>query len=217
MPLLSLFGPQLIRKRYHLINYLIRTRGYRRYLEIGVRDPRRNFRKIRVAQKEGVDPAPRLPIDHVMTSDAFFAQLGGDGKPVFDLVFIDGLHIADQVERDVLNALANLKPGGALLLHDCNPPSEDAQTEEFGDKPVWTGTVWKAWVKLRATRPDLNMRVIDIDLGCGLIERGKQDCFPSPTLDYAAMGYDILEKQRREALNLISVRDFLRSETGRAA
>lgn len=177
MNLHSIFGPQLIRKRYHLLNYLVRTRRYRRYLEIGVRDPSSNFCKIRVAHKEGVDPAPQAPIAHVMTSDDFFANLAkATEKRRFDLVFIDGLHMAEQVEKDVVNALAHLDDGGALVLHDCNPPSEDAQTEDFGDRPVWVGTVWKAWAKLRATRPDLRMRVLDIDLGCGVIERGAQQC-----------------------------------------
>jgi hypothetical protein len=213
MILLSLFGAQLIRKRYHLLNYLVRTRGYQRYLEIGVRNPRFNFAKIKAVHKESVDPTPRGTATHVATSDEFFAGLAqAPERRRFDLVFIDGLHLAEQVERDVVNSLEHLDDGGALVLHDCNPPSEDAQTEEFGDKPVWTGTVWKAWVKLRATRPDLRMRVIDIDLGCGIIERGAQTCLTAPTLEYPSMTYDFLARNRQAALNLISVREFLRAD-----
>jgi hypothetical protein len=79
--------------RTDLLNHLIATRGYRDYLEIGVRDRRHNFDKVRAPGiKHGVDPDPRRPISHVMTSDAFFAQTS---SVVYDLVFIDGLHIAE--------------------------------------------------------------------------------------------------------------------------
>jgi hypothetical protein len=215
MPLLPRLGLHLLRKRYHLLNYLVQTRGYTRYLEIGVRDPQDNFDRVIVPHKEAVDPAPRRPIAHVMTSDAFFAGLPSDHPP-YDLIFIDGLHLADQVERDVNNSLAHLSPNGALLLHDCNPPDADAQREDYDGTRVWTGTVWKAWVKLRATRPDLRMRVLNMDFGCGLIERGAQDCFAAPTLDYQAMTYELIRTQRRQALNLVSVGQFLREDSRKA-
>ncbi len=38
----------------------------------------------------------------------------------------------------------------------------------------WTGDVWKAWVKWRAMRDDLDMVVVNLDSGCGVITRGKQ-------------------------------------------
>jgi predicted O-methyltransferase YrrM len=207
-----------IKKRHELLNYLAKSRGYRRYLEIGVRDPSDNFEKIEIAHKEGVDPAPRAPIAHVMTSDAFFAKLDADPEHEgYDLIFIDGLHLADQVERDVANSLTHLRAGGALVLHDVNPPTEAAQVEQYDGKTAWTGTVWKAWVKLRATRPDLRMVVLDMDYGCGVIERGAQELFAAPTVDYASMTYAFLRTTRRRALNLISVRSFLRADARRAS
>ena len=198
------------RKRYDLLNYLVRTHRYTSYLEIGVRDPSDNFNRIQVDNKEAVDPAPRGPIAHVMTSDDFFAMLDA-GRPAarFDLVFIDGLHLAAQVERDVENSLRYLSEGGTLVLHDCNPPNEQAQTEDFdGTQKVWTGTVWKAWAKLRATRGDLSMCVVDIDLGCGVIQRGSQSCYPAPT-DYDQLTYEYLARNRRGVLELVSVAQFL--------
>jgi len=200
-----------IRTRTDLINHLIASRRYTRYLEIGVRNPSQNFNKVRVAEKDGVDPNPRKPISHRMTSDEFFAQqAAAPGLPrPYDLIFIDGLHLADQVERDVLNGLANLSPEGMVLLHDCNPMTEDAQTDDYDGKKAWNGTVWKAWVKLRATRPDLSMWVVDIDEGCGVIVRGEQRCYPAPTVDYSQLTYGFLQQHRREALNLVSVDEFL--------
>jgi hypothetical protein len=38
----------------------------------------------------------------------------------------------------------------------------------------WNGDCWFAWVWLRATRPDLEMIVLDTDCGCGIIRKGGQ-------------------------------------------
>ena len=40
----------------------------------------------------------------------------------FDVIFIDGLHLAEQVERDIENSLDFIKEDG--YFYDCNPPSE---------------------------------------------------------------------------------------------
>ena len=193
--------------RTDLLNHLVSIRGYRRYLEIGVRDPRHNFNHVRVPFKHSVDPEPRRPVTHRQTSDAFFAERA-DRTP-YDLVFIDGLHLAEQVERDVINSLDALSPDGTIVLHDCNPVTEAAAIERYEPGAHWNGTVWKAWVKLRATRGDLAMWIVDIDEGCGVIRRGQQALYPLPTLDYTKLDYSFLDRHRREALNLISMDEFL--------
>ena len=198
--------PGAITTRTELLNKLVETRGYRSYLEIGVRDPRHNFDKIKApGPKHGVDPSPQRPVTHPMTSDAFFATTSG----TYDLVFIDGLHLAEQVEKDILNALEHLTPGGAIVLHDCNPLTADAQSDDYDGKKHWNGTVWKAWVKLRARRDDLAMCVVDIDEGCGVIQRGSQEPVAIEGVDYAAMDYGLLERDRARLLNLVSVDTFL--------
>ncbi|MBM3297270.1 MAG: class I SAM-dependent methyltransferase [Candidatus Aminicenantes bacterium] len=136
-----------------------------------------------------------------MTSDEFFAA----NKSSFDLIFIDGLHHRDQVERDILNALAVLNPGGTIVVHDCNPGDESMQVVPQSQEE-WTGDVWKAWVKLRATRFDLRMFVVDVDYGCGVIRRRKPDTMRTR----GDMPYAVFDKNRRDLLNLIDVSDFLR-------
>src|ERR1022692_1207608 len=200
-----------INTRTDLLNHLIANMGYRRYLEIGVRDPRDNFDKVRADHKDSVDPDPRRPVTFRMTSDEFFANRAAvSDRPSYDLAFIDGLHLADQVERDVVNSLANLAPAGTIVLHDCNPTTESAQSEAYIYGEHWNGTVWKAWMKLRAARRDLSMFVVDIDEGCGVIRRGSQQVYPLPSLDYSPLGYDFLKRHRREALNLVSVDESLK-------
>src|SRR5690606_27460848 len=102
-----------------------------RYLEIGVRNPQANFDKIRASEKYGVDPGIEFednPVNFKMTSDAFFAQLSAgeclSPEIRFDVIFIDGLHTADQVERDIRNSLRYLADTGFVVAHDCNPPTE---------------------------------------------------------------------------------------------
>ena len=204
--------PLKIRTRTQLLNHLIARYGYRRYLEIGVRTPKDNFDHIQVAEKHGVDPDPIQPCSHRMTSDAFFAQLDAAPAPsAYDLIFVDGLHLADQVERDVENSLRHLSDGGAILLHDVNPTAEASQTEEYIPGKPWHGTVWKAWAKLRGTRPDLFMCVIDMDEGCGVIRKGSQTCYaPWPLPAGEALSFPYLAAHRRELLNLVSLPEFLR-------
>jgi hypothetical protein len=122
--------------RTAILNHLIRRHGYRDYLEIGVRT-NDNFRRVKAARKTGVDPTPEAPCTHVMTSDAFFAQLPLETR--FDLVFIDGLHEEGQVWRDVHNSLEVLREGGTLALHDCNPPTAWHQ-RDGGDDGGRSGT-----------------------------------------------------------------------------
>jgi hypothetical protein len=210
--------PRTLATRTDLLNFLASEYGYERYLEIGVRVPSANFGRVRASLKHGVDPGAHGRVSHPMTSDAFFARLARAEQPTkYDLIMIDGLHLAEQVERDVINSLANLSPEGCIVLHDCNPLTEDAQTVDYDGRKTWNGTVWKAWVKLRATRPDLSMRVVDMDHGCGVIRPGSQDTYEAPTLDYAAMDYTFLERNRINALNLVSPAEFERMERNRCA
>ena len=78
--------------------------------------------------KHSVDPDP-VAAGHVQAAVRRIlraAPRGGHDPRRYDLVFVDGLHIADQVERDIVNSLAALAPGGMVVLHDCNPKSRKA-------------------------------------------------------------------------------------------
>jgi hypothetical protein len=170
--------------RTDVLNALVRAYGLTAYLEIGVRNPRDNYELVRCHDKTGVDPAVSAPGVERMASDAFFAGLGrrGRGRPRRDfagaprrtwgLIFIDGLHQEDQAARDISNALRHLAPGGAVVVHDCNPQSEDAAAPQKppGGGP-WNGTVYRAWLQFRASdRMYVYHAVcVDCDHGCGVI------------------------------------------------
>jgi hypothetical protein len=173
------------RSRIDLLNLLAARYRLRNYLEIGVSDPLACHDKIAIRSKLSVDPAPRGPITHATTSDEFFASYTG---PPFDLIFVDGLHVEEQALRDIENSLRHLSERGLIVVHDCSPDSEACASEHYDGVSNWSGTTWKAWARLRASRPDLDMRVVGIDRGCGVINpRGSQEPFVGlPTnLDYA--------------------------------
>ena len=106
-------------RRYQLINHLIERNDYRRYLEIGVAQGIA-FRAVRCPLKHGVDPvSPHATFQ--VTSDEFFRTLSRETS--YDLIFVDGLHLEEQVRRDIENSLAHLSDQGTIVVHDCNPPS----------------------------------------------------------------------------------------------
>lgn len=135
-----------------------------------------------------------------MSSDEFFSQ----NRHTFDIIFIDGLHEAHQVERDITSSLYMLNENGSIVVHDVNPQTFQMQHVPRAVRE-WTGDCWRAWVKLRAARADLSMFVVDVDHGVGLIRRGRQQCIRIPV----ALTYDALDTHRRLWLNLISKKQFL--------
>ncbi|MBU0507251.1 class I SAM-dependent methyltransferase [bacterium] len=186
--------------RTDVVNYIAGRIEAQSYLEIGVSDPRNNFNLVQVKHKDGVDPAGKC--SHPVTSDEFFAR----NARVYDLIYIDGLHLAEQVLRDVENSLRFLAPRGVIALHDCNPMEEAWQIEEYDGVSLWCGTVWKAIAQLRATRSDLWMGTVHADHGVGVIMRGQQERFPLD--DGQEWNYSFLDRHRRELLHLLSWRDF---------
>ena len=97
------------------------------YLEIGV-DEGETFDKIKCSIKHGVDPYGGSPnITHKMTSQMFFAMNEYFFHNFYDVVFIDGCHMASIIAQEVMSASHILKPGGFIVLHDTAPVTKNAQ------------------------------------------------------------------------------------------
>lgn len=182
-------------KRWDLINYLIRKNNYKSYLEIGTRK-NETFSRVKINKKVGVDPESGGT--HRMTSDEFFKQ----NKDKFDIVFIDGLHLNEQVKKDIENSLACLNEAGTIVCHDMNPKDEINQQRERVVSQ-WNGDCWKAWANLRRDRNDLKMFVLDIDHGLGVIQRGEQATINYP--EDKDWQFEDLQRNRKNILNLIPV------------
>jgi len=157
--------------KLELINWLIFTKNYTDYLEIGI-DKGNCIRNVKCLHKDGVDP--NLNVDeingvtlHEMTSNNYFKCL--DVAKKFDIIFIDGMHLCEYVLRDFLNAEQHLKQEGCIVMHDCNPPNEEAGSRLRKDA-VWNGDVWKVLWILNKYRKDLDIKMFNTDQGITLIE-----------------------------------------------
>jgi len=199
--------------RSQIINKIIETKSFSKYLEIGVRRPEDCFNSIVCQMKDSVDPGyenPDNPVNYPYTSDDFFSRLENgllDKSPDFkwDLVFVDGLHLSYQVEKDVMNSLNHLSEDGIVVLHDCDPFMYiDDYTRVIEDYwgQNWNGTVWKTIYKLKVTRADLNICTLNADEGVGLIKMGTQELIP---FDNPYFEYKVFRKNRVRDLNLIPV------------
>lgn len=198
-----------------LLEYLNRETTY---LEIGVRNPADNYIKIKSPIKYSVDPGIEFkenPVDFKLTSDAFFEDLKNgkilDQAIKFDVIFIDGLHLADQVDKDIENALTFIADDGFIVLHDCNPPTEWHAREAYSydltpARQYWNGTTWKAFVKARLNKA-INSCCIDSDWGVGILCKNI-DFGKTKPVKNEFYEYHIFEKNRVESLNLISFEEF---------
>jgi hypothetical protein len=197
--------------RTNIINTIINNYGCNNYLEIGVRDSRENYDLINCKNKDGVDPAPVTLVNFKMTSDEFFLNHVGDKK--YDIVFVDGLHTAEQVYVDVINSIKYLNQGGFIVMHDCNPPTEyhiRSYEDYLRTRGQWNGTVFNGFIKLKQELKDWNCFVIDEDFGCGVLTQQKlgKDFMPLETVGNN-ITWDYFEKYRNTLLDLISYEDFL--------
>ena len=190
--------------RWDIINILIKKNNYKSYLEVGTQDPNSNFNKIEIENKVSIDPFPRGEVTFVGTSDEYFQSILEDVK--FDIIFIDGLHHDDQVLRDIENSLNHLSDIGIIVCHDCLPITEHMQ-ERNDHGGVWLGDVWKAIAKLRVERIDLDIKVVDTDLGCGLIKSGTN--IPYITNENYLI-YSYYDLHKWALMNIISVEEFLK-------
>lgn len=206
-------------QRYEIINLLIKKNGYKSYLEIGLDDPRGNFLLVNCENKESVDPYEieqhtnlnmnisgglnQLIIDNLTyreTSDEFFSH----NKKKYDIIFVDGLHLEEQVGRDIINGLKCLNKGGKIVVHDCIPISEETQKEEIYPY-CWNGTVWKAIPSLE--KQHIKYSVVDTDCGCGII-----DYYEYPELLYypskSELHWHDFQERGKEFMHIISENEF---------
>ena len=199
-------------QRWELMNYLIKKYKLVNYLEIGVNDGL-CIRQIEAEHKDGVDPYPGsevggaiVPeINYPITSDSFFELLKGHDIK-YDMIFIDGLHHSEQVDKDIQNALNHITDDGFIILHDCNPLDYYMQLvpRETG---LWNGDVWKSVAKLRCTDPSLEIYVVDTDWGVGVVRKGHQDLYTKASLG-TCLTWPYFDDNRKELINLITVNDF---------
>lgn len=187
-----------------LINYLIEKFSLKSYLEIGTFNRSHNFDLVNVAWKKCVDPDPNAQADFIETSDDFFNRNSAGCNGKFDLIFIDGLHHADQVKRDFENALQCMAPNGFIVLHDCNPPTEATTCVPRGAQREWCGDVYKFACRL-GEYSQIDFVTLDFDYGCAVVwqDRGRAG---------VPVGADITWEyfqKNKSLLRLTTVKEFM--------
>lgn len=216
--------------RWDIINHLIKENNYKSYLEIGYYKGW-SFDRVECRKKVAVDPNPSKTLEQEAmanrgfifekedsiiikrTSDDFFDSwvLGGNK---FDIIFIDGLHESKQVTKDIENSLKHLSLGGTIVMHDCNPSSEE-MTLGGTKNGEWTGDVYKAFIAFRGTHNNLAY-VVDTDYGVGIIKdqpiTGLHNAFKIDGKTII-ISWEEFDKNRNFYLNLTSPEEFLKRET----
>jgi hypothetical protein len=207
--------------RTQVINAIAKKIEAKNYLEIGLQYPSMNYNHINIETKHSVDPGYDIDnyyqdnedttnyATHEFESDVFFKKLRAGEHSEFskdhkwDLIFVDGLHLADQVWRDVMNSVNHLSDSGVIVMHDCNPFCYDNKATrvlEDQHNNQWNGTTWKAMYRLRFSKPDLAVCTLNTDQGLGIVMKGKQDCVEFKNKFFE---YRVFEKNLVEDLNLI--------------
>lgn len=204
----------MIKTRTHLAQRLLAYFSRGNYLEIGIRRGD-NLSRVHAPKRVGVDPNPRTPelrrhlkphlrhlLIHAETSDDFFTN----NTDEFDVIFIDGLHLYEQVIKDISNAFDCLSPNGFIMLHDCLPETAyNAQREYHED--AWNGDVWKAVYHVQRDFPQIGHAVIDCDWGLGLLWRKDPTAFPltiEKDQEVMDLDFDYYSKHKDTTFNITS-------------
>jgi O-methyltransferase len=174
------------------------------YLEIGV------FKGESIAlaghdcRAIGVDPQPLVAAEGeqtlvAMTSDDFFMNGEADRLLTpggFDLAFLDGCHLFEQILRDFIHAERYAAAGAWVVLHDTQPLDE-ATSAPIRTTTFYSGDGWKLLAVLRDLRPDLRVRSVSAaPTGLTIVDR------LSPTSEVLSRRYDeVVERYSRASWN----------------
>ena len=183
--------------RWEVINRIIKKYNHKTYLEIGVRT-RHTYDQISLIDenKQSIDPAYDW-VTYSMTSDEAFQSMKNNEK--WDCIFIDGLHTAEQVKKDIKNSLKHLNTGGTIVCHDMLPPNEkDLSLSRCGNG-------WEAFANLRISNKNLIMYVVDTDYGCGVIRRGNQVLYEDENFSHE---FSYFKSNKKNLMNIKSVTEF---------
>ncbi|NBS31202.1 MAG: class I SAM-dependent methyltransferase, partial [Actinobacteria bacterium] len=148
-----------------------------RYLEIGL-DDGWTFVNVSADSAIGIDPVPRLNQSdlpkgrEIFTepSDSYFARQVD--SHLFDVVFVDGLHTAEQTLRDLQSSFRVLKPNGVVVIDDVIPSdaisaipdqAESLRRRELAGLPgtAWHGDVFRIIGAIAACSEWLDWVTID--------------------------------------------------------
>lgn len=188
-----------------LLNYLIEKYNLKSYLEIGISNPANNFDKIKCDYKMGVDPEVKgYKNIYTGTSDDFFNNDKFSGH--WGIIFLDGLHHADQVKRDFDNSLRCLNDGGFIVIHDTLPENEEGTLVPRQVKRWW-GSVYKFAMSL-GNYNDLHWITLNMDEGCTIVWKSENPKINTPV--DMPITWDLYKQIGSVLLNTVSPQEFFK-------
>ena len=190
-------------RRSNVLKRLTNLYDEPRYLEVGV-GRGITFERVPAARKVAVDPVFRFDHEakarehpeatyHPVTSDEYFNRII-ETDDVFDVIYLDGLHVYDQTLRDLLNALEHLQPRGIIVIDDTRPPTYLASLADRqlffelkraigSTEKQWMGDVYKTVYFIAAMCPHLSYATIANNHGQTVVWRTRRDETHEVSLD----------------------------------
>jgi hypothetical protein len=219
-----------------LVILMAGVRQYRRYLEISTTTSGFRFLTahdagfevcLRCMYKCAEDFDDGQPIDFRSADldiSACLSMIRARGS-LFDIVFVDPHHTYECSMRDLREAFTLIPDGGAMVVHDCDPPKKWLAAPNYLPGP-WCGVTYKAFIDFVLGREDLEYCTVDTDFGCGVIIKRSSGPRPralpatplpaGPQLiaNWRAVGnnydaaFDLFARERTSLLQLVSVDSF---------
>lgn len=223
-------------KKFDIINGLAREYGFTRYLEICTTTTGRRF---------DVVDADILPIRHRLvyrcpesyddgaiitfrTANEYSYELIRtidctlSDELRYDIILVDSFHSYESTLIDLHGAACLLRPGGILVVHDCNPRDSQTVTREFREGE-WCGLTYQAFLDFVWAIDPSGYCTVDTDFGCGIVYVD-QPAVPDHCAGYRpsqrhVFGWSIarqaggnafayFEQHRESLLNLVSTARF---------
>lgn len=136
-------------------------------------------------------------------------------EPPFDLVFVDPHHTYENSFEDIVGGFSLVRQGGALVIHDCNPPNAQVAAPDF-TPGEWCGVTYWAYIDFVLGRAGITYYTVDTDYGCGVVfkQPGPDRDTSRLHFDWVRMSwnddsrYDYFDRNRQRLLNLVSVGVF---------
>ena len=194
--------------RSSLINFLASLNNYTSYLEVGY-GTGACFHSVLINQKLGIDIGYGVPKDdlfcHITTSSELLSKNISQGSIfTFDICFIDGSHLCEDVIEDIRNCSSMLSSNGVIILHDCLPPSEDWQLRLQSPRvPGWMGDVWRA-ASAMLNSPFFSGFTVDSDCGMSVLYKTPYyDFIQLKTVQPLSISYQEWYSSRKSIMNII--------------
>jgi Methyltransferase domain len=211
-----------------------------RYLEIGVFRGT-TFHNLEAPRKVAVDPAFQFDVAaarrdnpaasyHEVPSDTYFGTIIDPGEQ-FDVIYLDGLHTAEQTLRDLLNALFHLAPDGIVVIDDVKPTSHLAAIPSHqrfaairkrlaSPERSWMGDVYKVVYFIDSFLQQLSWRTVAENHGQSVVWRCRRPEVPERRIaEVGAKSFDdlLLEPAVLRRAPYQAILDEIRRDRGQAA